>query len=37
MNPTYEEAMTYLSLMARRKADLECGNAPAVKADLDQG
>ncbi len=36
VNPTYEEAMTYLSLMARRKADLECGNAPAVKADLEQ-
>jgi len=36
LNPTYEEAMTYMSLMARRKADLECGNAPAIKADLDQ-
>jgi tetratricopeptide (TPR) repeat protein len=35
INPTYEEAMTYMSLMARRKADLECGNAPAIKADLD--
>jgi len=35
INPTYEEAMTYLSLMARRKADIECGNAPAIKADLD--
>lgn len=35
INPTYEEAMTYLSLMARRQADLECGNAPAIKADLD--
>jgi tetratricopeptide (TPR) repeat protein len=34
INPNYEEAMTYLSLMSRRKADLECGNAPAVKADL---
>jgi tetratricopeptide (TPR) repeat protein len=35
INTTYEEAMTYLSLMARRKADLECGNAPAIKTDLD--
>ena len=26
--------MTYLSLMSRRKADLECGNAVAVKQDL---
>lgn len=34
INPNYEEADTYLSLMSRRKADLECGNAPAVKADL---
>jgi len=34
INPTYEEAMTYMSLMQRRKADLECGNAVAVKADL---
>ena len=34
INPTYEEAMTYMSLMSRRKADLECGNAPAVKTDL---
>jgi tetratricopeptide (TPR) repeat protein len=35
INPNYEEAMTYMSLMARRKADLECGSAPAIKADLD--
>jgi tetratricopeptide (TPR) repeat protein len=34
LNPTYEEAMTYMSLMARRKADLECGNADAIKTDL---
>ena len=34
INPTYEEAMTYMSLMERRKADLECGNVDAVKADL---
>jgi tetratricopeptide (TPR) repeat protein len=36
INPNYEEAMTYMSLMARRKGDLECGNAPAIKADLEQ-
>lgn len=36
INPTYEEAMTYMSLMSRRKADLECGNVEAVKADLAQ-
>jgi tetratricopeptide (TPR) repeat protein len=34
INPTYEEAMTYLSLMSRRKADLECGNVESVKVDL---
>lgn len=36
INPTYEEAMTYMSLMQRRKADLACGNADAVKGDLAQ-
>ncbi len=36
INPNYEEAYTYLSLTARRKADLECGNATAIKADLQQ-
>jgi tetratricopeptide (TPR) repeat protein len=36
INPNYEEAMAYLSLMSRRKADIECGNAAAVKADLAQ-
>ena len=34
INHNYEAAMTYLSLMSRRKADLECGNADAVKKDL---
>ncbi len=34
LNPTYEEAMTYMSLLERRKADTECGNADAIKADL---
>jgi tetratricopeptide (TPR) repeat protein len=36
INSSYEEAMTYMSLMARRKGDLECGNADAIKADLAQ-
>jgi Tfp pilus assembly protein PilF len=36
INPNYEEAYTYLSLMERRKADLECGNKDAIKADLQQ-
>ncbi len=34
INPNYDEAYTFLSLISRRKADLECGNLPAVKADL---
>ncbi len=34
IDPTYDAAMTYESLMNRRKADLECGNPDAVKADL---
>ena len=37
LNPTYEEAMTYLSLLERRKADTECGNVDAIKADLTTG
>jgi len=32
----YEEAMAYLNLVYRRKADLDFGNAAAVKADLAQ-
>ena len=36
INPTYEEAMTYMSLMQRRKADLACGNGDAIKGDLAQ-
>ena len=35
INPVYEDAMTFMSLAERRKADLECGNVPAIKADLD--
>jgi tetratricopeptide (TPR) repeat protein len=33
--PNYEEAMDYLNLSYRRKADVDCGNAAAVKADVD--
>jgi tetratricopeptide (TPR) repeat protein len=33
--PSYEEAMDYLNLIYRRKADVDCGNAAAVKADVD--
>jgi len=33
--PSYEEAMDYLNLVYRRKADVDCGNAAAVKADVD--
>ena len=36
INPNYEEAYTYLSLMERRQADLECGNKDAIKADLQK-
>jgi tetratricopeptide (TPR) repeat protein len=34
VNPTYNDAMDYLNLTYRRKADLECGNDDARKADL---
>ena len=36
INPTYDDAMTYLNLTYRRKADLECGDDAARKADLAQ-
>ena len=36
INPTYDDAMQYLNLNYRRKADLECGNDEARKADLAQ-
>ena len=36
INPNYDEAMQYLQLTYRRKADLECGNDAARKADLAQ-
>jgi hypothetical protein len=34
INPTYDDAMTYLNLTWRRKADLECGNDAERKEDL---
>jgi tetratricopeptide (TPR) repeat protein len=34
IRPTYDDAMSYLQLTYRRKADLECGNDSARKADL---
>jgi len=36
INPQYDDAMQYLNLDYRRKADLECGNDAARKADLAQ-
>ncbi len=36
INPNYDDAMQYLQLTLRRKADLECGNDAARKADLAQ-
>jgi len=36
INPQYDDAMQYLNLAYRRKADLECGNDAARKADLAQ-
>lgn len=34
INPNYDDAMQYLNLNYRRKADLECGNDQARKDDL---
>lgn len=36
VRPNYDDAMAYVNLLYRRKADLECGNDPARKADLAQ-
>lgn len=36
IRPSYDDAMAYINLMYRRKADLECGNDAARKADLAQ-
>ena len=34
INPTYDDAMAYLNLTYRRKADIDCGDDAARKADL---
>jgi tetratricopeptide (TPR) repeat protein len=34
IRPNYDDAMQYLNLLNRRKADLECGNDAARKADV---
>jgi tetratricopeptide (TPR) repeat protein len=36
LNPNYDDAMQYMQLTYRRKADLECGDDAARKADLAQ-
>jgi len=36
LNPTYDDAMQYIQLTYRRKADLDCGNDGARKDDLAQ-
>ncbi len=35
IRPTYDDAMQYLNLMYRRRADLDCTNATQRKQDLD--
>ena len=34
VRPNYDDAMSYMNLLNRRKADLECGNDNARKADV---
>ena len=34
INPNYDDALSYLNLVWRRKADTECGNDAARKADI---
>ena len=34
LNPNYDDALQYLNLAYRRKADMECGNDAARKADI---
>jgi len=36
IRPNYDDAMSYINLTYRRKADLECGNDAARKADLNE-
>lgn len=35
IRPAYDDAMAYINLLYRRKADLECGDDAARKADMD--
>jgi len=37
LNPTYDDAMQYLQLTYRRKADLECGDEAARKGRYGSG
>ena len=34
LRPNYDDAMAYINLMYRRKADIECGDEAATKADI---
>jgi tetratricopeptide (TPR) repeat protein len=36
LRPSYEDAMAYINLAYRRKAEIECGNDDARKADIQQ-
>jgi tetratricopeptide (TPR) repeat protein len=36
LRPSYEDAMAYINLTYRRKAEIECGDADARKADVQQ-
>jgi tetratricopeptide (TPR) repeat protein len=36
IRPNYDDAMAYINLMYRRKAEIECGDDAARLADLDQ-
>lgn len=36
IRPTYDDAMSYINLTYRRKADLECGDDNARKADITE-
>lgn len=36
LKPDYDDAMAYMNLLYRRKADIECGDEAARKADLAQ-
>ena len=36
IRPNYDDAMSYMNLMYRQKANIECGNEQARKEDIDQ-